>query len=135
MPRTKKTTLPPLSAEDVTLNTGYVSDMGVSTRHGTRTDRKLADELMSKFDPTAVVDAYEESIGLKPKGANKAPKYFYRPTILEPEQPADKEKLTNLMNDPKYKIIVYKDSFSVRGDYKVFIIYGELVDETKPKET
>lgn len=131
-----KNTFPQVDEDDLGYtDKGYVSELKASKPIN---ERDLQAELLRKFDPTTVIDAFEEAHGTR-KPKHKEVQYEFKNIMLEPAKLKDQEMLNKLMNDPKFMIKLYKDSFSVRGDYKVFIIYGEAIDETKalnaPTET
>jgi hypothetical protein len=44
--------------------------------------------------------------------------------ILDPEQQKDQDMLNELMNNKKYIIAHWKDTWTNQGNFRVFIIYG-----------
>jgi len=96
-------------------------------------ERDLQAELFKDRSPKQIVDEYEESIGRKPKKEIKLNlknkiQYF---NIKDEE---DKILFEELMNNPKYNIIHYRDTFTVGGDHRIVCIYSEDLDYDKNKE-
>jgi hypothetical protein len=127
----KNNNFPEVADEDLGFsNKGYVSELKATRK--TSSARELQAELLNKFEPSAVIDAFEEAHGTK-RRQPEGPKYNYKNLILEPCKLKDQQMLNELMNNgDKYVIKLYKDSFSARGDYKAFVIYGELIDKDAP---
>lgn len=110
------------------LYAGAASDIKIIRQ----TERDIAKELDSSFDPQKVVDSFEEAQGVRPKKEKKKnikSKCF----IFDMAVKEDQELFEKLINSPKYQIIYKKDSFSTRGDYKMFCIYNEDLDYVEPK--
>jgi len=85
------------------------------------------------MDQEAVVTAFEMQQGIRPRG--KAPKQednmHYTSVILKPERDDHRIELDKLVNNPEYKIVVWKDTFTATGEYKVFIMYGKEKEKAK----
>jgi hypothetical protein len=129
--RKNKNSFPQVDEDDLGFtDKGYVSELKASKPVD---ERQLQAELLNRFDQTAVIDAFEEAHGTRKQKTAEAPKYKFNNVILEPCKLKDQEMLNKLLNETdKYTIKLFKDTFSARtGDYKVFIIYGERIDETK----
>jgi hypothetical protein len=95
--------------------------------------RNVRNEVSNKgFDPEAVIDAYEQAKGIRKKPrANDMSNYTFKNIILDPEQQKDQDMLNELMNNKKYMIISWKDTWTPQGTFRVFIIYGSKKDEKK----
>jgi hypothetical protein len=103
-------------------------DFGVSSADLTTANRKrnIKNEVANKsFDPETVIDAYELAKGIKkrPK-ADDLTGYTFKNIILDPEQQKDQDMLNELMNNKKYVIAHWKDTWTAQGSFRVFIIYG-----------
>jgi len=88
--------------------------------------RNVRNEVTNKgFDPEAVIDAYETAKGIKkrPK-VQEMDDYTFKNIILDPEQQKDQDMLNELMNNKKYMITLWKDTWTPQGNFRVFIIYG-----------
>lgn len=95
--------------------------------------RNIRNEVSNKgFDPDTVIDAYEQAKGIrkKPK-ANDMSNYTFKNIILDPEQQKDQDMLNELMNNKKYMIASWKDTWTPQGTFRVFIIYGSKKEEPK----
>jgi len=88
--------------------------------------RNVRNEISNKgFDPETVIDAYEQAKGIKKKPrAHDMSSYTFKNIILDPEQQKDQDMLNELMNNKKYMIISWKDTWTPQGTFRVFIIYG-----------
>jgi hypothetical protein len=95
--------------------------------------RNVKNEVTGKgFDPEAVIDAYEIAKGIKkrPKSADLS-EYVFKNIILDPEQQRDQDMLNELMNNKKYMIAMWKDTWTNQGSFRVFIIYGSKKEKEK----
>jgi disulfide oxidoreductase YuzD len=88
--------------------------------------RNIGNEVTNKgFNPEAVIDAYEIAKGIKRKPTiQQEEEYTYKNIILDPEQQRDQDMLNELMNNKKYAISLWKDTWTPQGNFRVFIIYG-----------
>lgn len=103
-------------------------DFGASASDLLVSDKKrnIKNEVSGKgFDPEAIIDAYEIAKGIKkrPK-ASEISEYTFKNIILDPEQQKDQDMLNELMNNKKYMIAMWKDTWTNQGNFRVFIIYG-----------
>ena len=99
------------------------------------TKRNIRNEVNNKgFDPEAVIDAFEQAKGIKkrPKATDTAD-YAFKNIILDPEQQKDQDMLNELMNNKKYLITLWKDTWTTQGNFRVFIIYGAKKETTDNK--
>jgi hypothetical protein len=101
-----------------------------------------ADEIFGA-DAAKALDAFENQLGLKQGAKLKAPNLLYKNILLSPGfDEEDRTTLNQLLNDRElYSIIRVTDSWTARGDYKIFVIFAENQDEkarraalTKQKE-
>lgn len=103
-------------------------DFGESARDLLASDskRNIRNEVSNKgFDPEAVIDAYEVAKGIKKRPrADDMSDYEFKNIILDPEQQRDQDMLNELMNNKKYMITMWKDTWTAQGNYRVFVIYG-----------
>jgi len=114
------------------LDKDYASFGTVYTDKTLRRDRNIRAEVTNKeFDPNKVIDAYEQSRGIKPRPTVDKNNFEFKSIVLDPEQDKDRDMLDMLLNDDKYVISLYKDNWTHHGSYRVFIIYGKR----KEKET
>lgn len=89
-------------------------------------NRNVVREVTGKgFDPEAIIDAFETAKGIKrrPK-QSEVVEYTFKNIILDPEQQRDQDMLNELMNNKKYMIALWKDTWTPQGNFRVFIIYG-----------
>ena len=116
---------------DTILFEGHPSDMKIKRF----TERELKEELFSKKSTADHVKAFEKQLGYPQAEAAAAVKKKATYVLLEPEtndeqQPNDDAAFLNkLLNDPKYRIIMYKDNFTQHGAYVVAIIYEEAAED------
>lgn len=101
---------------------------GVAPDLKRRDERNLIDELHKKNWQAKTVDNFEKSMGITP-GPPEKQKMLMKNRIFEPGYDKDQELLNELMNSPKYRIVYQKDNWSPDGSYKIFIIYGELLED------
>jgi len=96
--------------------------------------RNIRNEIGNKFDPEKVIDAYEQAKGIKrrPKPTDTEG-YEFKNIILDPEQQRDQDRLNELMNNKKYMIISWKDTWTNQGNFRVFIIYGAKKEKEDQK--
>jgi hypothetical protein len=111
-------------------------DFGYSA-HDLSTDKKrnVRNEITNKgFDPEAVIDAYEMAKGIKkrPKTQDMS-EYVFKNIILDPEQQRDQDMLNELMNNKKYMIAMWKDTWTTQGSFRVFIVYGSKKEKEEGK--
>jgi hypothetical protein len=95
--------------------------------------RNIRSEVTNKgFDPEAVIDAFEHAKGIKRKSAaTDMADYVFKNIILDPEQQRDQDMLNELMNNKKYIISLWKDTWTTQGNFRVFIIYGSKKEKEK----
>jgi hypothetical protein len=87
--------------------------------------RNIKNEVTNKgFDPEAVIDAFEMAKGIKRRPRQEISDYTFKNIILDPEQQKDQDMLNELMNNKKYMIALWKDTWTPQGNFRVFIIYG-----------
>ena len=97
--------------------------------------RNIKSEVSNKaFDPEAVIDAYERAKGIKRRtSASDMVEYTFKNIILDPEQQKDQDMLNELMNNKKYMITLWKDTWTTQGNFRVFIIYGSKKEKEESK--
>lgn len=109
-------------------------DFGSSVAGVLNTDKKrnVRNEVSNKFDPEVVIDAFEQAKGIKrrPKVAEMID-YSFKNIILDPEQQRDQDMLNELMNNKKYMIALWKDTWTAQGNFRVFVIYGQKKEPNK----
>lgn len=96
--------------------------------------RNVRNEVTNKgFDPEAVIDAYETAKGIKKRSkSGDTLELTFKNIILDPEQQKDQDMLNELMNNKKYMITLWKDTWTAQGNFRVFIIYGTKKEEEEP---
>jgi hypothetical protein len=103
------------------------SDLSTANRK-----RNVRNEVNNKgFDPEAVIDAFEIAKGIKKRSSLDSSEFVYKNIILDPEQQRDQDMLNELMNNKKYMITMWKDTWTTAGNYRVFIIYGSKKEDNK----
>lgn len=78
-----------------------------------------------------MVSSLEKELGLNP--SSKKNKNIKRcAKLLSPAKDDDSETLTNILNDDaRYRIVMWKDTWTVHGEYRVFLIYEEVLEDKK----
>jgi len=96
-----------------------------------REPRDLEAELFNKRTVKDLVTSFERELGLIP--ANKKGKNIKRHACtLSPSKDQDSDTLDMLLNDDaKYRVVMWKDTWTVHGEFRVFVIYEELLDDKK----
>lgn len=95
-------------------------------------ERDLEAELFNKRSVKDMVTSFEKELGLAP--GKKAKTVRRHSEILAPAREEDNARLTTILNeDSKYRIVMWKDTWTVHGDYRVFIIYEEFIEDKKAK--
>jgi hypothetical protein len=94
--------------------------------------RNIRNEVTNKggFDPEVIIDAFEKSRGIRSRQKNELENYKFKNIILDPEKQKDQDMLNELMNNKKYLITLWKDTWTQQGSFRVFIIYGAKEDES-----
>jgi hypothetical protein len=88
--------------------------------------RNIRSEITNKgFDPEIVIDAFEQAKGIKrrPK-VSEMTDYTFKNIVLDPEKQMDQDMLNELMNNKKYIIALWKDTWTQHGNFRVFVVYG-----------
>lgn len=98
-----------------------------------KSSRDIKSELLNKNFQQDKIDEFEKSMGY---GRGKEAQVIInkKPRLFDPEIEKDRILLTELLNSEKYVILYSKDNWTPDGRYKMFAIYGEIVDEEKSKE-
>jgi len=100
--------------------------------------RNVRSEITNKgFDPEVVIDAFEQAKGIKrrPKVSDLSD-YTFKNIVLDPEKQMDQDMLNELMNNKKYMIALWKDTWTQHGNFRVFVVYGtkkEKEESNQPK--
>jgi disulfide oxidoreductase YuzD len=114
--------------DDVDRSYGEISDL---TTGDIPPERDLAAELFNKRSIKDVVANIEKELGLNPQ-AKKAKNVKRHNVIVSPSRDQDAELLDKILNnDDIYRIIMWKDTWTVHGDYRIFLIYEEQLDKKK----
>lgn len=94
-------------------------------------ERDLESELFNKRSIRDLVTNVERELGLNPN--NKKAKNVKRHCkILAPGRDDDAELMDKILNDDgKYRIMMWKDTWTVHGDYRIFLIYEEQLEDKK----
>lgn len=96
-------------------------------------ERDLESELFNKKSIRDLVTNVERELGLNP-GAKKAKNVKRHCRIIAPGRDDDAEILNRILNDDtKYRILMWKDTWTVHGDYRLFLIYEEQLEDKKSK--
>lgn len=95
--------------------------------------RDLEAELFNKRTIKDLVTNLEQELGLSPGKKNSVIKKRHA-VVLAPSREEDGAKLSLILNDDKtYNIVMWKDTWTVHGDYRVFLIYEEFLDDKGKK--
>lgn len=104
---------------------GLVSDIALDLN---KPVRDVEAELFQKKVPKEDIDRLEQQLGLSPVIVKLDVKY--KNILLNLADEEDKALLNELMNEKeKYNIILWKDSWTQKGDYKLFVIYTEQAEK------
>lgn len=95
-------------------------------------DRDLGAELHKKSYQQQQIDNFERQMGIAPP--KPKPNLTYKSRVFSPDYEKDNTLLTELMNNPKYTIIKWQDTWTVEGLFKVFCVYAENNDYKTPEE-
>jgi len=121
-------------AEEFNLFRDQVSELSIDA-FPAPTDRDLEQELFGKKGVKEAIDAYENELGF---GKNQRDKKVNRRVynrIFSPDDDDERKLLDELLNDQeRFQIIMMKDTWTVHGNYKVFVIYSENLDAKKDKK-
>lgn len=103
----------------------------------TETDEvKLRKQLFGDADPEKFLDSYEKMMGVQPLTSDQ-PKIVYKTVMIHHGNPEDDRLYAMLINDVElYPERKESSSWTHRGEYKSFIVYGEnqTVREKRLKE-
>ena len=101
-------------------------DWKVSTDDEDKVRKELFGE---NFDPDKLIDKFEEQTGIK-SASTKPANVVYKSVMLSPgDDNDDAALLYQLMNDKElYPMLQEKSNWTPKGEYKMFIIYGENQD-------
>jgi hypothetical protein len=110
----------PQKMADITIKRGKV-----------KTEEDLRKELFQKLDTKEYIDNFEKQFGGPGPSVEKPTKVLHKNVLLYPVNENDKELLNSLLNDSKYTIQYFKDNWTAKGDYRVFVIYTEKVEDDK----
>lgn len=95
-------------------------------------ERNLEAELFNKRSVRDLITNVERELGLNP--GKKSKKVKRHACTLAPNREDDGAKLNKIINDDAtYRILMWKDTWTVHGDYRVFLIYEEQLEEKKTK--
>lgn len=109
------------------------SDLSEMRRGDLQEPRDLESELFNKKSIRDMVVSFEAELGINPGKKNK--KSIKRHAeVLAPGKDDDAIKLSSILNeDEKYRVLMWKDTWTVHGDYRVFLVYEEQLEEKKDK--
>ncbi len=94
-----------------------------------KAERNLEAELFSGKKMNEIIDEFEKNLGFQQPTPPKA-NIKYRNIVLTPEDANDRATLNELMNDKeKYQIIKWSEAWTARSQYKVFIVFTEIMPE------
>ena len=112
------------------MNREAFSDLSDLSSRDVPPERDLEAELFNRRSIKDMVTNMEKELGLSP--GKKAKEVRRHVDILAPGREEDGQKLSRILNDDKtYRIIMWKDTWTVHGDFRVFLIYEEFVDDKK----
>ncbi len=98
-------------------------------------NRSLVDELYKKNWQKTTIDNFEKSMGYGPKPASPESDVIFDNKLFEMEYDKDKKIFNELMNNPEYKIIFMKDSWTVDGKFRIFVIYSKKIKDKEKEPT
>lgn len=95
--------------------------------------RNLQQELYSRDWKDQTVSAFEKQQGFATKAAEKLD-VKHKVRVFSPDNVTDRNLLDQLMNSPNHKITYWKDNWTPAGEYRVFVIYSEVVQKEDNSE-
>lgn len=96
--------------------------------------RDLENELFGKKGQEKIVDAFEKELGFGGRKEVVVNEKIYN-RIFCPNVDEDQKLLNTLLNDKtKFRIIMWKDTWTAHGDYRIFIVYSENLDAKASKK-
>lgn len=96
-------------------------------------ERNIPGEILSSLTTQQQAkDLIEQQLGIKATSAN-VPLTKIRTKIFKPGHSAEEDKkLELLLNSSQYKVMYWKDNWSDRGGYQIFVIFSEQIEEPNP---
>lgn len=95
-------------------------------------DRDLEKELFATKGVTEIIDALEQVKGHGVKTKKVEARVYNK--IFCPNTPEDARLLNQLLNDKEFEIVMWKDTWTAHGDFRIFIIYKENLEFKKLKK-
>jgi hypothetical protein len=108
------------------------SNVGIPDKGTNKKERNLSEELHKKNWQTQTIDNFEKALGVTP--VQKKNKLKYKTRVFSPDYEKDAALMNELMNHPKYAVVYWKDTWTVEGLYKAFVIYSENLDYIEPEQ-
>ena len=97
--------------------------------------RKIEEELYKKNWQKTAVDTFETRLGISVPGVKKDKKNVaIKNKTFQMEYDKDATLLNELMNSPKYRIVYWKDNWTMEGNYRIFCIYEDDLDYKPEKK-
>lgn len=94
-------------------------------------EKDLEQQLFGKKGVKEFIDQFERETGIVPKKPDKQT-VKYNNRVFSPTNEEDRKLLNELLNDrDRFGITMWKDSWTVHGDYRVFVLYYEILDGVK----
>lgn len=92
--------------------------------------RNVEEEIGGSLSSTSkAIDLIEQQAGISTPAHARGAAVKYKTKVLSVTEQKDAKELEILLNSPKYSIVQYKDTWTALGEYKVFIIFTEQLDE------
>lgn len=120
---------------DVEEKTEFIISGSVSDMKKREKGRDIETDLFGSKSIKEVIDSFEEQTGIKNKVFIK-PKEEFKNILLSPGyDEEDRTLLNQLLNDNEmYRIVKMTESWTARGEFKLFIIYAENLDLKAKRE-
>lgn len=113
-------------------NTEPLTFTGVEVNHAPE-KRSIPQELGAKNWQQEKVDQFEKLMGIS-AAKKKAENLVYKTKTFNTEFDKDNKELTELFNSPKYAIVYWNHTWTVSGDFKIFVVYSDNKDYKPPTQ-
>lgn len=91
--------------------------------------REIEEELFKKSWQKKAVDSFEAKLGIPvKKETTPSNNTILKHKLFQMEYDKDGQLFNELMNSPKYKIIMMEKTWTVDGNFRMFVVYSDDLD-------